>query len=60
MKAKDLIHELEKFDQENDVAIYNPESDHALIISMPITQDPEYSDEIGLDSRTIYISGDWK
>jgi hypothetical protein len=55
-----LINELEKFNQESEVAIYNPESDHALSISMPIISDPEYSDEIGLDSRTIYIVGDWK
>lgn len=62
MKAKDLIHELEKFDQESDVAIYNSSMDNALIIpdyepKIAVSTNSNLAEESEMDSNTIFIMG---
>ena len=62
MKVKDLIHELEKFDQESDVAIYNRRMGNVSIIpdyepENTIAMDPEFAEENEMDSSTIFITG---
>jgi len=62
MKAKDLIHELQKFDPENDVAIYNEAMGNALIIpdyepSITIARDSDFAEEWEFDLDTVFITG---
>lgn len=62
MKAKNLIHELEKFDKESDVAIYNSAMGNALIIpyyepEITVATDPNFAEENGMGSNTIFITG---
>jgi len=62
MKAKDLIRELQKFDPESDVAIYDDPTGSALIIpdyepEITVSKSPDFAKEWEFDLDTVFITG---
>ena len=62
MKVKDLIHELQKYDGETEVAIYNRSTGSALWIpnydpDTTISPDDEFAEEYEFPSGTVFITG---
>lgn len=62
MKTKDLIKELQKYDGDVEVAIYNHSSGSALWIpnydpDITISPDDEFAEEYEFPSGTVFITG---
>lgn len=62
MKAKDLIKELQKYDGETEVAIYNHSSGYALWIpnydpDFMVAPDPDFAEEYDFPKDTVFITG---
>lgn len=62
MKAKDLIHELQKYNGETEVAIYNRSTGGALWIpdynpASTVAPDGNFAEEYDLLEDTVFITG---
>lgn len=62
MKAKDLIHELQKYNGETEVAIYNRSTGGALWIpdynpEVTVASDEDFAEEYDLPEDTVFITG---
>lgn len=62
MKVKDLIKELEKYDGETDVAIYNHSTGGALEIpnydpELQVSPDDDFAEEYEFPLGTVFITG---
>ena len=62
MKAKDLIHELQKYDGETEVAIYSRPTGSALLIpsydpEITVSPDTDFAKEYDFPLDTVFITG---
>ena len=62
MKAKDLIHELQKYDGETEVAIYSRPTGSALLIpscdpEFIVSPDTDFAKEYDFSLDTVFITG---
>ncbi|MGR6796081.1 hypothetical protein [Levilactobacillus brevis] len=62
MKAKDLIHELQKCDGETEVAIYSRPTESALLIpsydpEFTVSPDADFAKEYDFPLDTVFITG---
>lgn len=62
MKAKDLIHELQKYDGETEVAIYSHPTGSALLIpnydpEFIVSPDADFAKEYDFPLDTVFITG---
>ena len=62
MKVKDLVHELQKYDDDAEVAIYNRSTGGALWIpnydpDITVSPDDDFAKEYEFSSGTVFITG---